>query len=67
MIRSLYTWFVSSFGVGRSCVKTERCSSMVVVSGTSYIELRECWPLGLFKSKVSVFNFTCDVWGCATV
>ena len=43
-------------------MKTERCLSMTVVHGTSYIELRECWLLGMSSSRVSVLKFlTCDV------
>ena len=45
-------------------MNTERCSIMVLVRGNSYNELRECWPLGLSISMVSVFKYlTCDIKG----
>ena len=64
MIGSLYTWFIAYFGVRRSCMKTERCSSMAVVLRNSYNELRECWTSGIYSIRVSVFKIlTCDVKG----
>ena len=64
ILGSSYTWCIDYFGVGKACMKMERCSSMAVVHRISYNELRECWPSGVSSSRVSVFKFlTCDIKG----
>ena len=64
MLGSSFMWCITSFCVGRSCMKMERFSSMAMVRRISYNELRECCLSGLSISRVSVLKIlTCDVKG----
>ena len=45
-------------------MKIEILSSMAVLRGISYNELRYYWSLGMLSSRISIFKFlTCDVKG----